>query len=313
MIVLKRSHAQVKIVQSRRFSFLEIRAFIYDFRQKLVGKSSGPQEVKKLIKLQNIFGKVNEFRAHKVIDSLWIPANEELLIRLLKSEILARRLFIGPNIAIEKPKLSELILQKTNSRVLVPSESMRDILLDRKLGYSSEHILIWFAGIDHNFWNPRANTEKRFVLVYQKGPDSEERVKKVEKSLLELNIPSVTIRYGQYRQCEYFDLLNQSKFVIWVGHTETQGIAQFQAWSMDVPTLVSGLPKSRLEEKDGKFASAAPYLSEQTGLLAKDEVPSFEEITLMINGLELFTPRAWIISNATQEIATSNLERILNG
>ena len=312
MIVSRRSHAQVRIVQSRRFTFLEIRAFIYDFRQRLVGKSSGPQEVKNLIKQQSSFGKVRESQAHRVVDNLWIPANEELLTRVLESKVQAHRLFIGPNIAIEKPKLSELILQIPNSRVLVPSASMRDILLDRKLGYTSENILIWFAGVDQEFWKPTEGPEKNFVLVYQKGPDSEERVKIVEKSLLKLKIPSATLRYGEYRQGEYFRLLNKCKFVIWVGHTETQGIAQFQAWAMNVPTLVSGLPKRRLEERDGLMASAAPYLNEKTGILARREYPSLEEIMSMNNLFEDYSPRLWVTENATRELTISNLVKIFD-
>jgi hypothetical protein len=309
MASLERNPARVKIVKRRRFSVLEVKAVVYEFKQRVVGKSSGPREVRKLLRHQSSFGKVSEFNARKVVDSLWVPENEQLLIRLLKSKIPARRIFIGPNIATEKPKLSELILQNTNTRVLVPSMSMRDILLARNLGYSQDNILIWFAGVDHRLWNPKADINRDLVMIYQKGPNSEARVKLVEKSLRELNLPSVTIKYGEYRQSEYFKLLNRCKFVIWVGHTETQGIAQFQAWSMDVPTLISGLPKERLEEPDGLVASPAPYLSDNTGMIARLEQPSNEEIISMNESIQHFSPRLWVIENATQELAISNLAK----
>jgi len=312
MIFSTRNHAKVKIVQSRKLSLPEIRSSVYDFRQKMIGKSNGPREVRKLINYQSYFGRVGELKANKIVDSIWVPGNEELLMRLLRSNISAQKLFIGPNVAAEKPKLSELILRNVNSRVLVPSESMKDILLDRKLGYLPENLLIWFAGVDHKYWHPDVNANKHFVLVYQKGPDSEDRVKLVVESLRSLNLQFVIIKYGEYRQGEYLRLLNECKFVIWVGHTETQGIAQFQAWAMNVPTLVSGLPKKRLEERDGFMASAAPYLSSSTGILARKEQPSLEEITLMNESLENLSPRLWIIDNATQEIAISNLVKIFN-
>jgi hypothetical protein len=230
----------------------------------------------------------------------------------LKSNLRTRRSIIGPNIPIEKPELARLILQTGKCQVLVPSESMRQILLDRELGYVAKDILVWAAGVNHKYWVPSANNPKSIVLVYQKGPESQHRVDEVIQLLHALNLKTVLLKYGTYRQNQYLKLLNQSKFVIWVGHTETQGLAQFQAWSMDVPTLVSGLPKSRLEERDGKYASAAPYLSEKTGMLSSDQIPSFAEVSFMISSLDKFSPRSWVISNATQEIATSNLERILN-
>ena len=303
---------QVEVVQSRKLSILEIRSIFYELRQKIAGKSNGPREVRDLIKQQSHFKKISEFKTSKSVSGLWVPENEELLIRLLRSKIPANRLFIGPNIAIEKPVLSELILRNSKTRVLVPSQSMKEILLRRELGYLPENILVWFAGVDHRYWNPVPITKKQFVLVYQKGPDSEERVKAVEESLQTLNLLSVKIIYGNYKQDEYLKLLNECKFVIWVGHTETQGIAQFQAWAMNVPTLVSGLPEKRIREHDGLVASAAPYLSGQTGVSAAGDHPTLEEISSMNESLASFSPRKWVIENATREISISNLVKIFD-
>lgn len=304
--------AQVRIVQSRKPSNLEIRKSIYSFRQVIAGKSSGPREVRKLMERQSVFRRISEFDAHKFIGGLWVQENEELLIRLLNSKIAARKLFIGPNIASENPKLSKLVLRSQFSKVIVPSWSMREILLERQLGYLPSQILIWFAGVNHEYWKPDEKVNKDLILVYQKGPESEYRVKAVETTLKKLNLPFVTIKYGQYRQRHYLSLLNESKFVIWVGHTETQGIAQFQAWSMNTPTLVSGLPKKRLNERDGFLASASPYLSKSTGLLAQGEQPSGEEILQMNKSLDSFSPRLWVRENATQELAVEKLVKIFH-
>lgn len=82
---------------------------------------------------------------------------------------------------------------------------------------------------------------------------------------------------------------------------ESQGIAQFEAWSCNVPTLV--WDKRRWEWRDLVFehpdVSSSPYLTEECGMRftgAEDFEFTFDEFVGQLGG---FTPRDYVLSHFT--------------
>jgi hypothetical protein len=169
---------------------------------------------------------------------------------------------------------------------------------------------VWFSGVDTKYWCPREERESNLVLVYQKGPDSDLPSRKVIQILKEKGLAFELLTYGKYKQSTYLQLLQNAKFVIWIGHTETQGLAQFQAWSMNVPTLVSELDGKRLSEKDGVHASPSPFLNDSCGRQSALREISSGEIQNFIDDLNKFTPRKWILDNAEFWMRTEELMAI---
>jgi hypothetical protein len=97
----------------------------------------------------------------------------------------------------------------------------------------------WPAGIDTEKWK-ESNLTKEYFLVYDKirWHHQKERTE-ILNPILEYcktkKIPVKVIRYGHYKEDDYFHLLQKAKGMIFVCEHESQGIACNQAMSMNVP------------------------------------------------------------------------------
>jgi hypothetical protein len=115
--------------------------------------------------------------------------------------------------------------------------------------------------------------------------------------------------YGHYKQPHYKRELTRSKFMIWCGGTESQSIAQFQSWAMDVPTLV--LKKEIFIENLSQFkASSSPYLTDSTGTFFDSNSQPERVINSWLAKIHTFSPRKWLQDNYTIELAFMNLTKI---
>ncbi|MDO4559960.1 MAG: hypothetical protein Q4C86_03320 [bacterium] len=167
-----------------------------------------------------------------------------------------------------------------------------------------DNIQVWPVGVDHNVWNPSRgiNSENmRRALVYVKG-----------KGVRMLEATQEVLR-GEHKECriimcgghtprEYKELLEWCDFVVYLGHSETQGLALAQAWAMDRQTLVY---EPELFFYDG--LDAAPYLTEFTGRKWHDP----DSLRERLQSLAVLSPREWILKNQTNEIAFGNFLKII--
>ena len=108
-------------------------------------------------------------------------------------------------------------------------------------------------------------------------------------------------------------LLRKTKFAVFLINTESQGLAQFQAWSMDVPTLILAQAKYENSKTLGHIvpASSSPYLTASTGQFF-DESDSFEAIRGFVNILNNFTPRRWVLANYSESSSAEEFKRIFH-
>lgn len=107
--------------------------------------------------------------------------------------------------------------------------------------YYGDICYTWPAGIDIEKWKP-SNDEKEYYVVYDKirwhhEKEYTELLNPLLDYLNRLQIPYKVIRYGHYREEDYFTLLQKAKGMIFICEHETQGIACNQAMSMDIPIL----------------------------------------------------------------------------
>lgn len=74
------------------------------------------------------------------------------------------------------------------------------------------------------------------------------------------------MQYGAYTQASFWRILRNCRAAIWLGTSESQGIALLKCWAMYIPTLVR-----RQELYEDKFtgkvfaSSSAPYLVQECG------------------------------------------------
>jgi hypothetical protein len=189
-----------------------------------------------------------------------------------------------------------------NSSYVVPSDWVRNYCIEN-LGVSSDKVLVWAAGVDTSEW-PAGDKSDRHVLIYVKGPYNEIACQ-VSQLLSSLDFRTTILQYGAYTQIEYRSLLQRSQFAVFLNDTESQGLAHFQSWSSNVPTLILRKTEYVDLNKRGPFvsASSSPYLGSSTGMFFESTDIS-ASLDLFISRLEDFKPREWLLENYQAEITS---------
>lgn len=242
---------------------------------------------------------------------VYLPTNWRALhemIPLRRSGYISK-LITGSDLRIFSDKRNFLVAGSAMDACLFESEWVKKVF-EEKLARDGLEVNahVWAAGVDENLWSPRRLPGRSFdkVLVYVKRSGAE--LLPYVKSVLEKkNKEYQTIVYGGYLPGDYKTLLEQSDFVIVLGESETQGMAIFQAWSMDRQTLVydsSAVWASHLRTASAAgCASSAPYLTPQNGAFWKD----IDELEYLLDNMNPRSAREWILTNYTNKHAFANL------
>jgi hypothetical protein len=176
---------------------------------------------------------------------------------------------------------------------------------------------VWFAGVNIEFWqpcDPQPKTILRRVLLYQKYV-SDDFTNQFKKKIQSKGLETQVIKYGEYTLEEYKNMLNWSDIMVFLSPSETQGIALFECWSCNVPSLVWNPGIYQWKDKNympWEGCSSAPYLSKLTGRFFRG-VEDFD-LTLekIRNEFLFFRPREWILNYGSDEIAACNLLNLIN-
>jgi hypothetical protein len=149
-------------------------------------------------------------------------------------------------------------------------------------------------------------------VVYIKG-NFQDLAIPISKTVESLGYEVEILQYGNYSQETYLNLLRKSKFVVFLTGTESQALAQFQAWSMDVPTLVLAQAEYVNPKTAGYMvpASSSPYLTASTGHFF-DDSNSVEAIHGFVKSLDNFTPRRWVLANYSKSSSAQEFQRLFS-
>jgi hypothetical protein len=214
-------------------------------------------------------------------------------------------LIVGPN--VEFHELDKRLLEKKfkTVRYIVPSKWVVPVLSQR-LDTSESNVLVWPSGVNLKRWNP-SGAKSNHVLVYLKGTE-DERSNAVIQYLQSASIKYSVVKYGEYSQRYFLNLLKKTKFAIWIGGTESQGIAIMECWAMNVPTFVfrKDYYFDSMTQQNFK-ASAAPYLNEYSGRFSNSEEFNPIELERFISDLDSFKPRHYIVANFGADRAIKDL------
>lgn len=255
------------------------------------GKTRGPKKVVENLMLG--LKKINyPFVINKDLNCcsmLWIHDDIDALFELDRIDknigvIVGPNLFVNPENIPKKIDLSRVIY-------IQPSNNVKKVWLEK--GYNRSPVEVWPVGIDSEKFCP-GNEVKDTVIIYFKNR-KESEINFIEKKLEKRNIVFRTIRYGAYKEDEYKEILRKSKYMIWIGCFESQGVAIEEAMSCNVPILV-------LDNQDKKTSfdthgTSAPYFDERCGIILKDIDLIDENIEKMENSFSQFNPRNYILEN----------------
>ena len=167
--------------------------------------------------------------------------------------------------------------------------------------------VVWPVGIDTETFTPTRASKKDLVIVYNKQRGVRD-VDQVCEILSHLGVRFQVLTYGKYQEVEYQKLLREAKALVWVGRSESQGIALLEALSMNVPALVWDIERFGQWEGSSQTAfstaqlnfspvTAAPYFNQTCGTKFTNPINLEEQLVKFLDNLQAFTPRLYIENN----------------
>jgi glycosyltransferase involved in cell wall biosynthesis len=183
----------------------------------------------------------------------------------------------------------------------------------------------WPSGIDTDHWVADDKKSKTTdFLIYNKimwdKPDTDINLRlPILQKLEQLGLSYKEITYGQYKEPEYIELLNQCKAMIFLCEHESQGFACCEAMSMNVPVLAWDqgfwLDPNRFKWNDPVVpATSIPFFDARCGMSFKnisvynDTLPAFWDKVKAGS----FNPREYILENLTLKKSAERMLTIIN-
>ena len=282
------------------------------------GKSHGPNEVWKSVSCNDFKDQIRIVKSRK---KTWPSSHSNVIIVRdfineippeLINKLKESNLLLGPNIDFTLENNYKYLNFFENKKILVPCDWVRTYLIE-KLQISTRSIEVWSSGIDVNYWAPtldKIKNDKKIVIIYLKSTKWTDLVNQYYVALKDLGFTPVILKYGEYKQYAYKNYLNKSRFLVWFGDTESQSFAQFQAWAMDVSTLILEINEYTNDGIRYK-ASSSPYLTAQTGEFFLQYSSAKKTLEKWLVKTHTFKPRDWILNGHKNSDSIFRLQEIL--
>lgn len=222
---------------------------------------------------------------------------------------------IGPNIAVLPEDLSPIRFLLKNKLYLQPSPWC--VNLWKIMGFKECELLSWPAGIDTDeFELIKRHDPTKNVMVYWKRRDPK-IFDRVITTLKNMGLTPHIIKCGNYTEDQYKETLKKSKFGIWLGTSESQGIALQEALSTNLPLIVcdvqslfeaTGPNDYQFPNKLRNFKpTSAPYFDERCGIILDDISYLEQTIKTISTNIDHYKPREYIVENLSLEKQASEL------
>lgn len=240
-------------------------------------------------------------------EKLWIHDDTRAL-PLLASLPPRVKVIVGPNLYVmprDMPKKLDL------SRAIYLHPSEWAVQIWQAQGFNLCPLKPWPVGIDTELFGPVPYGDRDQVLIYHKHRDPGELAQ--TKCVVEkMGLQYENVIYGSYRQDDFLEQLGVSKYVIWHGCHESQGIALLEALARNIPILlwdVVSLGQFRSSSRSYRFldyekqfaATAAPYFDSTCGI----RILSIGELEAAIHRMEMewhtFQSRSFVVHNLSLE------------
>lgn len=214
----------------------------------------------------------------------------------------ATEVVVGPNLVV-LPRQLPSDVDLSRAVYIQPSRWTKEFF--ETFGFDACPVVAWPAGIDTSEFHPGRERRTK-VLVYFKQRLPEE-LDEVQRILRSRGAPFEVLMYPGYSQRRYRGLLAESRFVIWLGRQESQGIALQEALATDTPVLVWDVKRlghwqaasadmAQFTQAENDFpATSAEYFDERCGVRVHtaDELPA--ALDEMERRLDEFAPRKFVL------------------
>lgn len=234
---------------------------------------------------------------------------------VIEASFVNKPVLIGPNIAVF-PKDLPFLRKKIHpsSIYLQPCDWAKRMWAD--LGFKEILINVWPVGIETSKFLPNKPDFKK-TLIYFKQRDQALLIQ-VEDLLIKKNIDYEIIKYGEYNEDDFISILDNTSLVIWLGCTESQGIAYQEVLSKNIPIVFldainlfmnTKLDLSFSSGKDKKIlerlnTSSAPYFDGTCGEKFVSTKQLEENLSQIIRNIDNYKPREFIMRNLSIEKQT---------
>ena len=219
-----------------------------------------------------------------------------------------KKLIAGPNLVVMPNHFNSIILSSEIDIILLSSEWPLRMWVN--FGFKlDKKVIIWPAGVADVYNNKKL---KNKIILYKKNIP-EDIYLMTKKTLNNLKINYQEIIYGKFSREEYFSLLDEAKYMIYLQISESQGLSLLEAWMKNVPTFIFNYGYLEIEGKRiiGEDISA-PYLINDCGEFFRTE----DDLKNIIKGFNTeekrYNPREYFIQNFTDKICAEKFLNIIN-
>lgn len=211
---------------------------------------------------------------------------------------------LGPNIMVMPHDHPEI--WSKFKKFIHPSQWPIDIFKQNLL-CGDIQFFSWPSGIDTDEWINENPMPYKSVLIYAKGNDFNfEILNKIGVAANEAGFSTTLIKYGDYSEDMFKQACLDHICAIVIAGTESQGIAQMEMLSMDLPLYI--IDKNKWHDYP---ATSAPYFNHRCGI--KTPIFDANEFRWFLTNVEnqIYSPRQFILNDFTLEQAALNYLKIL--
>lgn len=221
-----------------------------------------------------------------------------------KQKGIISKIIAGPNLVVTPLEAGGILQDKAIDIVVVPGRWVKDFYISLAPGLLGR-VEVWPAGVDVP--NLETNEKKYDALIYNKLKENT-LAENIGSYLSSLGKNVIRLDYGKFSQQEYFNLISQSKILVYLSESESQGLAIFEAWARGVPSLVWERNLFTYQNYRLTTKAASEYVTEQVGLPfcdAEDFKKRYNEVSN--KGLD---PRGFVLANYSDARAAENYLKI---
>ncbi len=303
------------LTKSPQFNFSDFKNGLKSLGKYILGQKRGPSAVTEslilgLKELKTDFLLNPPVNKIKKTDIIYVNESASALRWAIKAKERgwAKKIVVGPAITVLPYENKEIMMNKSIDLILFPSNWVRDFWLFLAPGLSSK-IKVWPAGvIDQGF----LRNQNGIILIYNKNPNSTI----LNYIIRHFNLNKIKYRilnYGHYRYSYFPKILKKAKAVVFLSHSESQGLSLHEVWMAGIPTLVwnPGFMKYGNFSWENEKISA-PYLTEECGLFFKNDKDFDNSFLKFIEKYNSFKPREYSLNNFTNKICADNFLQMIN-
>lgn len=213
-----------------------------------------------------------------------------------------RKLLAGPNLVVTPDERDSILADPAIDRVVTPAPWVSQWYASIRPRIATR-LVEWPVGVDEQYWSDvrEPSGRKYDFVVFSKfqHEKSKSLLQPVTAALSQRSLAYHVLEYGAFQREDFRALLRDSRAMIYLTETESQGIAQFEAWACDVPTLVWSEGTVRWRDYSPAPASASPYLTPSCGMFFQGPEDFPEVLDKFRQNLSRFEPRKFIQENYT--------------